>query len=107
MEVHEGKTYNKHKLKVYAYIKAKRLIRKADKGFTAGRKFGGIEAQMMARQQRQADEEAEEEERQRKDQERHERLERNRAWRERREGGRRVLTRVERLKRMFSCTHCR
>ena len=34
MDIEVGKSYNKHKLKVYAYIKAKRLIRKQNKTFS-------------------------------------------------------------------------
>ncbi len=34
MDIEGGKTYGKHKLKVLAYIKAKRLIRKQNKTFS-------------------------------------------------------------------------
>jgi len=83
MELEGGKSYNKHKLKVYAYIKAKRLIRKANKTFSNKNNAA------MAMSMRRGGDEDDEDDLDRIKEEMLERKEKNRIWRENRERQRR------------------
>jgi len=121
MELEGGKSYNKHKLKVYAYIKAKRLIRKAEKTFSNKNNAA------MAMGMRRGGDEDDEDEMERIKEEQEERKERNRVWRMERERRRRhergeyseeeevvkaaprrsKSSNLEQVRSLLTCTACR